>query len=173
MPQDVAVYRYARHSSLMLWGTFWAARAMLGQDVLVAAALASFARESHELIHDISHHRRTSAGRAHRCSMSSQCLGQMGRECVLIVLLLSCGHTDHSLCLCLCCSSRVVGPTGTYPGNCNITPFLRWVCHHTLCRGIPELGGGQTGCWCNREGMELRLHPCMIAECLPGIASFV
>jgi hypothetical protein len=44
----------------------------------------------------------------------------MGQEHMLFVLLLSCGHTGHSLCLHLCCSSRVVRPTGAYPGNRNI-----------------------------------------------------
>jgi hypothetical protein len=65
MPQDVAVYRHAGQSSLMLWGTFWAAQAVPGWDVLVAAILAFLARESHELIRDVSHHGRTSAGRVH------------------------------------------------------------------------------------------------------------
>jgi hypothetical protein len=55
----------------MLWGTFQAARAMPGQDVLIAAALASLAHELHELIRDVSHHGRTSAGRVHRCSVLS------------------------------------------------------------------------------------------------------
>jgi hypothetical protein len=71
MPQDIAVYHHAGHSSLMSWGTFRAARTVLGQDVLIAAALASLARESCKLIHDVSHHRQTSAGCAHCCSMSS------------------------------------------------------------------------------------------------------
>jgi hypothetical protein len=70
MPQDVAVYRHARRSSLTSWGTFRAAWAVLGQDILVTAVLASFARESRELVCDVSHHGRTSAGRAHRCSVS-------------------------------------------------------------------------------------------------------
>jgi hypothetical protein len=56
MPQDVAVYHHAGHSSLTLWGTFWATWAVPGQDVLVTAALASLARESCKLIHDVSHH---------------------------------------------------------------------------------------------------------------------
>jgi hypothetical protein len=56
MPQDVTVYRHAGRSSLTLWGTFRAAQAMSGQDVLVAAALAPFARELHKLIHDVLHH---------------------------------------------------------------------------------------------------------------------
>jgi hypothetical protein len=69
MPQDVAVYYYAGHSSLVSWGMFWAAQAMLGQDILIAAALASFAHESCELIRDVSHHGRTSVGCAHRYSV--------------------------------------------------------------------------------------------------------
>jgi hypothetical protein len=71
MPQDVAVYRHAGHSSLTSWGTFRAAQAVLGRDVLVVAALAFLARESRELIRDVSHHGRTSAGRAHCHSVSS------------------------------------------------------------------------------------------------------
>jgi hypothetical protein len=72
MPQDVAVYRHAGRSSLTSWGTFRAAQAVPGRDVLVAVvALASLARESHELVRDVSHHGRTSAGRAHCCSVSS------------------------------------------------------------------------------------------------------
>jgi hypothetical protein len=97
MPQDVAVYRHAGCSSLMSWGTFRAAQAVPGQDVLVAtAALAVLARESRELIRDISHHRQTSAGRAHCYSVSSQHLGQTGRERALIVLSLSCGYTGRA-----------------------------------------------------------------------------
>jgi hypothetical protein len=57
MPQDVAVYHHAGHSSLTSWGTFWAARAMPGQDVLIAAAPASLACKSRKLICDVSHHR--------------------------------------------------------------------------------------------------------------------
>jgi hypothetical protein len=71
MPQDVAVYRHAGRSSLTSWGTFRATRAVPGRDVLVAAALASFARELRELVRDVSHHGRTSVGRAHRYSVSS------------------------------------------------------------------------------------------------------
>jgi hypothetical protein len=71
MPQDIAVYRHAGRSSLMSWGTFWAAPAVPGRDVLVAAALVSLARESRELICHVSHHGRTSAGRAHCYSVSS------------------------------------------------------------------------------------------------------
>jgi hypothetical protein len=56
MPQDIAVYRHAGCFSLMSWGTFQATQAVPGQDILVAAVLASLARESHELIHDVSHH---------------------------------------------------------------------------------------------------------------------
>jgi hypothetical protein len=71
MPQDVAVYRHAGCSGLTSWGTFRAARAVPGWDVLIATVLASFAHESCELICDVLHHRRTSAGHAHCCSMSS------------------------------------------------------------------------------------------------------
>jgi hypothetical protein len=71
MPQDVAVYRHAGCSSLTSRGTFRAARAVPGWDVLVAAVLVSFARESRELVRDVLHHGRTSAGRAHHCSMPS------------------------------------------------------------------------------------------------------
>jgi hypothetical protein len=71
MPQDVAVYCHAGRSSLTSWGTFQAAQAVPGRDVLVAAVLASLARELRELIHDVLHHGRTSVGRAHRCSMLS------------------------------------------------------------------------------------------------------
>jgi hypothetical protein len=70
MPQDVAVYRHAGRSSLTSWGTFRAAWAVPGRDVLVAAALAFPARKLHELIRNVSHHGRTSAGRAHRYSVS-------------------------------------------------------------------------------------------------------
>jgi hypothetical protein len=140
MPQDIAVYRHAGRSSLTSWGTFQAARSVPLRDVLVAAvALACLARKSHELVRDVSHHRRTSAGRAHHCTVSSQCLGQTGQERALIVASLSCGRTGRTSRLRLCCSSGAVGPTGTYPRNRNITPFLRWVCHHTLHRGFPEL----------------------------------
>jgi hypothetical protein len=71
MPQDVAVYRHAGRSSLTSWGTFRAAQAVPGQDVLVAVILAFSACESCELIRDVSHLRRTSVGRAHCYSMSS------------------------------------------------------------------------------------------------------
>jgi hypothetical protein len=57
MPQDVAVYCHAGRSSLTSWGTFRATWAVPGRDILVAAALASLARESRELIRDVSHHR--------------------------------------------------------------------------------------------------------------------
>jgi hypothetical protein len=56
MPQDVAVYRHAGRSSLTLWGTFRATRAVPGRDVLIVAALAFLARELRELVHDASHH---------------------------------------------------------------------------------------------------------------------
>jgi hypothetical protein len=65
MPQDVAVYRHAGCSSLMSWGMFRSAWAVPGRDVLVTAVLVFPACESCELIHDVSHHGRTSAGRAH------------------------------------------------------------------------------------------------------------
>jgi hypothetical protein len=71
MPQDVAVYRHAGRSSLTSWWTFRAVQTVPDQDVLVAAALASRARESRELVRDVSHHGRTSAGRTHRYSVSS------------------------------------------------------------------------------------------------------
>jgi hypothetical protein len=71
MPQDVAVYRHAGRSSLTSWGTFQAARTVPGWDVLATAALAFLARKSRELVRDVSHHGRTSAGRAHRYSVSS------------------------------------------------------------------------------------------------------
>jgi hypothetical protein len=56
MPQDIAVYCYAGHSSLTLWGMFQAAWTVLGWDILVAAVLASLACKSHELICDVSYH---------------------------------------------------------------------------------------------------------------------
>jgi hypothetical protein len=56
MPQDVTVYRHAGRSSLTSWGTFRAAWTVPGWDVLVAAALAFLARESRELVRDVSHH---------------------------------------------------------------------------------------------------------------------
>jgi hypothetical protein len=56
MPQDVAVYHHAGRTSLMSWGTFRAAQAVLGQDVLIAAALAFLACESRKLICDVSYH---------------------------------------------------------------------------------------------------------------------
>jgi hypothetical protein len=71
MPQDVAVYRHAGHSSLTSWGTFQAAQTVPGQDVLVTVVLVFLAHESHELIRDVSHHGRTSAGCAHCHSVSS------------------------------------------------------------------------------------------------------
>jgi hypothetical protein len=71
MPQDIAVYHHAGRSSLTLWGTFRATRAVLGLDILITAALASLTCKSHELIHDVSYHGRTSVSHAHRCSMSS------------------------------------------------------------------------------------------------------
>jgi hypothetical protein len=71
MPQDAAVYHHAGHFSLTLWGTFRAAQAMPGQDVLVATVFALLARESRELVCDVSHHGRTSAGRTHCYSVSS------------------------------------------------------------------------------------------------------
>jgi hypothetical protein len=71
MPQDVAVYRHAGRSSLTLWGTFRAVQSVPGRDVLIAAALACLACESRELVRDVSHHGRTSAGCAHCCSVSS------------------------------------------------------------------------------------------------------
>jgi hypothetical protein len=69
--RTIAVYCHAGRSSLTLWGTFRAARAVPGRDVLVAAALAFLAHESRELVRDVSHHGRTSAGRVHYCSVSS------------------------------------------------------------------------------------------------------
>jgi hypothetical protein len=71
MPQDVAVYCHAGWSSLTSWGTFQATQTVLGRDVLIAAALAPFAHELCELICDVSHHGRTSAGHAHCCPMLS------------------------------------------------------------------------------------------------------
>jgi hypothetical protein len=71
MPQDIAVYRHAGHSSLTLWGTFWATQSVSGWDIFIAAALASFAHKLHKLIHDVSHHGQTSAGRVHHCSVLS------------------------------------------------------------------------------------------------------
>jgi hypothetical protein len=71
MPQDVAVYRHARRSSLTSWGTFQAARAVPGRDVLITVALTSCARKSCKLVRDASHHRRTSAGRTHCYSVLS------------------------------------------------------------------------------------------------------
>jgi hypothetical protein len=69
---DVTVYRHAGRSSLTSWGMFRAMRSMPLRDVLVAAvALACLAHESRELVHDVSHHGRTSAGRAHRCTVLS------------------------------------------------------------------------------------------------------
>jgi hypothetical protein len=103
----------------MSWGTFQAAWAVLGRDVLITAALAFLARESRELVRDVSHHGRTSVGCAHRCSMSSQRLSQPGRERVLVIPFLSYGRTCHASRLCLCRSSGAVGPTGAYPGNRN------------------------------------------------------
>jgi hypothetical protein len=71
MPQDVAVYHHAGHRCLMSWGTFPAARAMPGQDILITTVPASLAHKLHELIHDVLHHGRTSAGHAHHYSMLS------------------------------------------------------------------------------------------------------
>jgi hypothetical protein len=71
MPQDVAVYCHAGCSSLTSWGTFRAAPAVPVRDVLVAVVLAFLARESRELIRDVSHHGRTSVGRAHCHSVLS------------------------------------------------------------------------------------------------------
>jgi hypothetical protein len=71
MPQDVTVYRHAGRSSLTSWGTFRATRTVPDWDVLVAAALACLARESCKLVRDVTHHGRTSAGRAHCYSMLS------------------------------------------------------------------------------------------------------
>jgi hypothetical protein len=75
MPQDVAVYRHAGRSSLTSWGTFRATRSVPVQDVLATAVpvavLAFLACESRELVRDVSHHGRTSAGRAHCYSVSS------------------------------------------------------------------------------------------------------
>ena len=70
MPQDVAVYRHAGRSSLTLWGTFRATRSVPVRDVL-AVILALLVRESCGLVHDISHHGRTSAGCTHCHPMSS------------------------------------------------------------------------------------------------------
>jgi hypothetical protein len=56
MPQDIAVYHHAGHSSLTSWGMFWATWAMPGWDVLIAAALAFLAHKSCELICDVPHH---------------------------------------------------------------------------------------------------------------------
>jgi hypothetical protein len=69
MPQDVTVYRHAGRSSLTSWGTFRAAQTVPGRDVLIAVVFASLARESRELIRDVSHHGRTSVGCAHFHSM--------------------------------------------------------------------------------------------------------
>jgi hypothetical protein len=66
-----AVLRHAGHSSLTSWGTFRAVRVVSDRDVLVVIALAFRARESRELIRDVSHHGRTSAGRTHRHPVSS------------------------------------------------------------------------------------------------------
>jgi hypothetical protein len=71
MPQDIAVYRHAGCSSLTSWGMFRAAWVVPGRDVLITAVLASLARELCELIRDVSHHGRTSVGRAHCCSVLS------------------------------------------------------------------------------------------------------
>jgi hypothetical protein len=50
---------------------FRAVRVMPGRDVLVAATLAFPARESRELVRDVLHHGRTSAGRVRRYSVLS------------------------------------------------------------------------------------------------------
>jgi hypothetical protein len=71
MPQDIAVYCRAGRSSLTSWGMFRSAGAVPGRDVLVAVILVFLACESRELICDVSHHGRTSAGHAHCHSMSS------------------------------------------------------------------------------------------------------
>jgi hypothetical protein len=122
MPQDVAVYRHAGRFSLMLWGTFRAAPVMLVRDVFVAAVLAFFACESRELIRDVSHHGRTSAGHVHCYSVSSYHLGQTGRACALVVAFLSCGCTG---CALHCCSFGAVSPPGALPGNHNSWPGLQ------------------------------------------------
>jgi hypothetical protein len=106
-------------SSLTSWGTFRAARAVPGRDVLVAVALASCVRELRELVHDVSHHGRTSAGHTHRYSMSSQRFSQPGREHALVMSLLLHGRTGRASRLHLRPSSGAVGPTGAYPGNRN------------------------------------------------------
>jgi hypothetical protein len=56
-------------SSLTSWGTYRTAQAMLGWDVLVTAVVLAY--ESCKLIHDISYHEQTSAGRAHCYAMLS------------------------------------------------------------------------------------------------------
>jgi hypothetical protein len=71
MPQDIAVYRHAGHSSLTSWGTFQAARTVPDRNVLIAVVLAHLARESRELVCDVIHHGRTSVGRAHCYSVLS------------------------------------------------------------------------------------------------------
>jgi hypothetical protein len=72
VPQDVAVYHHAGCSSLTSWGTFRAAPAVPVWDILVAAVVfASFTHKSRELVRDVSHHGRTSAGRAYHYSVSS------------------------------------------------------------------------------------------------------
>jgi hypothetical protein len=43
---------HARRSSLMSWGTFWAAQAMPGRDILVAATLVVKVRQ--DLVLDVS-----------------------------------------------------------------------------------------------------------------------
>jgi hypothetical protein len=72
MPQDIAVYHHAGHSSLTSWGTFRAAPSVSVWDVLITTVvLALPARESRKLICDVPHHGRTSAGRVHCYSVSS------------------------------------------------------------------------------------------------------
>jgi hypothetical protein len=146
MPQDVAVYRRAGRSSLTSWGTFRAARAVPGRDVLVTAILAFFAHESCELVRDVSHHGRTSAGHAHCHSLSSQSLGQLGRERALVVLSLSCGCTGRAPPPYQYCSFGVVGPCrshGTSPGNRNTsnpTPWPRILSNLTTNGCGPAMG---------------------------------
>jgi Retrotransposon gag protein len=43
----------------------------------------------------------------------------MGQEHDLVISLLSCSYQGRTLHLCLCCLSRVVGSTSTFPGNHN------------------------------------------------------
>jgi hypothetical protein len=98
---------------------FRATWSVSGRDVLIVVALASCARESRELVRDVAHHGRTSAGHTHCHSMLSQRLGQPGRERAFVVLFLSCGCMGRASCLRLRSLSGAVGPTGAYPGNRN------------------------------------------------------